>query len=377
MKEKKFTRASQSLERIKNKLDQKKQALTDLRNRLKNRRINIPLVLTSARLIIAPLIFWAIIIKQFQIAILLFIFTSLTDGLDGYLARRYNMVTKIGAILDPVADKVMINVTAGALVISAGFPWYAFGIFLIRDLSMIIVAIFVLYRGIPILKPTRIIKITTLFQVLSILAYFTKIVPLFFIVIAMIFTFLSGIDYARLVYHSANLKIPPAYSFKMLVALPDFFTLGNAGAGFISILFSFHGNYKYAAISLLVSTLFDAFDGKIARKINREGEFGKEMDSLADVLSFGVAPAIMAMSMVNNIWYFPLFFFFLSCGILRLARFNIMQERGVFYGVPITASGLLIPILYFVSVPLWAYPWTLFLLGLMMIAPIRIAKVGL
>ncbi|MBI4441059.1 CDP-diacylglycerol--serine O-phosphatidyltransferase [Candidatus Woesearchaeota archaeon] len=373
--------ANPSLERIRTKLDQQKlkarQSLQQVATKLRSKRLNIPLVLTCCRLLLSPLIFWAIIISQFQIATLLFFFASLTDALDGYLARRYKMETRLGSLLDPVADKVMVNATTAALVSVAGFPLVVFSLFLLRDLAIILAGIIILRKGLPLLQPTRLSKMTTFFQILAILSFLADLSFWPFLLLALLFTTVSGMDYARKYYLQSNRRIPAAYQFRMLLALPDFFTLANAGCGFLSIIFSIHGSYAAAAVLLLCSAFCDALDGKIARRLHREGSFGREMDSLADILSFGVAPAVFGMAMAKNVFFFPLFFFFLSCGILRLARYNIMEEKGVFYGVPITISGLLIPAMYFLSAPTWTYPWTLLAQALLMIAPIRIGKVSL
>jgi CDP-diacylglycerol---serine O-phosphatidyltransferase len=126
-------------------------------------------------------------------------------------------------------------------------------------------------------------------------------------------------------------------------ALPSFFTVGNLFLGIISIILAIQDSWQYAAIMVIIGMLLDGLDGRVARMLNTQSEFGKELDSLSDVISFGVAPAIiMYVSALKYTgpegWFvtaiFPI------CGALRLARFNVNPgEPGYFIGLPITAAG--------------------------------------
>jgi CDP-diacylglycerol--serine O-phosphatidyltransferase len=126
-------------------------------------------------------------------------------------------------------------------------------------------------------------------------------------------------------------------------ALPSFFTVGNLFLGIISIILAIQDSWQYAAIMVIIGMLLDGLDGRVARMLNTQSEFGKELDSLSDVISFGVAPAIiMYVSALKYTgpegWFvtaiFPI------CGALRLARFNVNPGKpGYFIGLPITAAG--------------------------------------
>lgn len=126
-------------------------------------------------------------------------------------------------------------------------------------------------------------------------------------------------------------------------ALPNLFTVGNLFLGIMAILLAVHDKWHYAAIMVIIGMLLDGLDGRVARMLNTQSEFGKELDSLSDVISFGVAPAIiMYVSVFKYVgpegWLvtaiFPI------CGALRLARFNVTPgEPGYFTGLPITAAG--------------------------------------
>lgn len=127
--------------------------------------------------------------------------------------------------------------------------------------------------------------------------------------------------------------------------IPNIFTLGNLYCGFLSIGFAASGQYKNAAILILIGMMLDSMDGRVARMLKVDGMFGKQLDSLADIVTFGVAPSFL----VYYTYYyqfgligfavaglFPLF------GAYRLARFNIsppVASKNYFVGVPITAAG--------------------------------------
>ncbi|MDF2668412.1 MAG: CDP-diacylglycerol--serine O-phosphatidyltransferase [Paenibacillus sp.] len=133
-------------------------------------------------------------------------------------------------------------------------------------------------------------------------------------------------------------------------SIPSMFTVGNLFLGIIAIILAFNSspdnsNAELAAIFVIVAMLLDGLDGRVARALNAQSEFGKELDSLSDVISFGVAPAfimyVVAFQSLNAAalaWIvtaiFPI------CGALRLARFNVVAGTpGYFIGLPIPAAG--------------------------------------
>lgn len=128
-------------------------------------------------------------------------------------------------------------------------------------------------------------------------------------------------------------------------SLPSLFTVGNLFLGVLAIILVFNERPDTAAVLVIVAMLLDGLDGRVARALNAQSEFGKELDSLSDVISFGVAPAfIMYVVAFGDIrpaaaaWVvtaiFPI------CGALRLARFNVVAGTpGYFIGLPIPAAG--------------------------------------
>ncbi len=131
---------------------------------------------------------------------------------------------------------------------------------------------------------------------------------------------------------------------KGIYILPNLFTLMNLFFGFYSVVCAINGQFKTAAVAILIAAVFDALDGKIARATHTLSRFGAEFDSLADLVSFGVAPAVMMYlwtlkPMGRPGWLAA--FLFVACGALRLARFNTNLDQssdGYFVGLPIPAA---------------------------------------
>ncbi|MCR8660747.1 CDP-diacylglycerol--serine O-phosphatidyltransferase [Paenibacillus endoradicis] len=127
-------------------------------------------------------------------------------------------------------------------------------------------------------------------------------------------------------------------------SIPSILTLGNLCLGVISIMLVFNERSGMAAIMIIIAMLLDGVDGRVARALNAQSEFGKELDSLADVISFGVAPAfimyVVALQDVTPMLSWFVTALFPICGALRLARFNVKSSSpGHFIGLPIPAAG--------------------------------------
>jgi len=134
---------------------------------------------------------------------------------------------------------------------------------------------------------------------------------------------------------------------KGIYILPNLFTSFSLFGGFYAIIAAIQGRYDAAAIAILISSIFDGLDGKIARFTNTTSLFGAEYDSLSDVVAFGVAPGLLAFE-----WSLEPFgrfgwlavFLYIICGALRLARFNIQKnlESRHFQGLPIPGAAIFI-----------------------------------
>lgn len=179
---------------------------------------------------------------------------------------------------------------------------------------------------------------------------------------------------------------------KGLYLIPTAFTAANIGMGFLAVLASLRGfqiisinpaqaavYFDYAATAIGLAILFDTLDGRLARMTKTATELGVQLDSLADVLTFGIAPVVLAYgwgigavfaesTFLHNLGLFVLFVY-LMCGVLRLARFNLQAvrprvlregtpkvDKKSFVGLPIPpAAGLIAAIVHFVPMPLSFY----------------------
>lgn len=128
---------------------------------------------------------------------------------------------------------------------------------------------------------------------------------------------------------------------------PGIFTAGNMFCGFLSVLASFDGEIVFAAWMIVLAAFFDALDGMVARFSKTASRFGVELDSFADLLSFGIAPAVMFYSLKLyplGRWGWILGFVFIMCGAFRLARFNLgiskLSEKYPYMGLPIPTAAV-------------------------------------
>lgn len=183
-----------------------------------------------------------------------------------------------------------------------------------------------------------------------------------------------------------------------LSIIPSLFTIGNIFCGYYAVIASLRANYDYAAVAIGLGIVLDALDGRIARMTKTTSEFGVQLDSLADVLTFGIAPAMLAFSWglnssagmvgtarhVHQLGWIATFAF-VVCGALRLARFNIQSTRPpdgtpkrYFVGLPIpAAAGMIAAVVHFFKSPilmigsalLWCF--LILLLAFLMISTVR------
>lgn len=136
--------------------------------------------------------------------------------------------------------------------------------------------------------------------------------------------------------------------------LPSLFTTGNLFLGFLAVVKTVDGRFAEAAPLVGGAVVLDMLDGRIARLTNTQSEFGAQYDSLADAVSFGVAPALLAycwalQAVPRAGW--PAAFLFLACGVLRLARFNVQRhvvDARYFVGLPIPAGAAQVAAIVFV-----------------------------
>ena len=172
---------------------------------------------------------------------------------------------------------------------------------------------------------------------------------------------------------------------KGIFLLPSLLSCLNIFCGFYAVIASFNGKFYQAAIAIVLSICFDMLDGRVARMTNTTSEFGLQLDSLADAISFCLAPAVL-----SYLWVLTPFgrvgwmaaFLFLICGVLRLARFNcqtgLVRSKG-FIGLPTPAAAGFIATLAIFTDDIFAveriHPFILvfvvFLLAFLMVSNIK------
>jgi len=233
---------------------------------------------------------------------------------------------------------------------------------------------------------------------------------------------MSGVKRLRLQERLIDPRSPDRSPRRAAYALPTLFTAGNVFLGFYSIMEAFrgailnaqvgaqasaaaNGHFRAAAIAIGVAVFLDGLDGRIARLTKTVSDFGREMDSLADVISFGIAPAVLAYAWgiefassppapltvehLHRAGYFCAFLFLL-CGAMRLARFNVQTnpvpknpgraDRKYFVGMPIPAAAGMVASVVYAFVDAGPLDWWLFstawlallgLLSFLMVSPWR------
>lgn len=143
-------------------------------------------------------------------------------------------------------------------------------------------------------------------------------------------------------------------SFRQIA--PNMVTSGNLLCGMFSLMLTFHGRFIPAAWMVFFAVIFDGLDGKVARSLGGGSQFGLEFDSLADLVSFGVAPAMMmyvaALNGFVGLLGAVIACFFALCIALRLARFNVVHVPGPFQGLPSPAAGLFVASFVLSKMPL-------------------------
>lgn len=162
------------------------------------------------------------------------------------------------------------------------------------------------------------------------------------------------------------------------VWIPNVCTAANLLLGVMAVAAVVHQEFRVSASFIILAALLDRADGILARRYNATSEFGKEFDSLADLVSFGVAPAALLYTSVMKNWNaagLVCFALFTLCGAFRLARFNVTGSMPFFKGVPITVAGsLLAVVVVLIPNPLITLSSGV-LLALAMISTVRIPKI--
>ena len=146
-------------------------------------------------------------------------------------------------------------------------------------------------------------------------------------------------------------------NIQSFIAISDIISLLNMSSGFLSIICSINNHFELSALLLIAAIIFDSIDGWVARELNRDDSlgFGKNIDSLSDIVSFGVAPAIFIYTSINTtsmpmqILVILVSLLIVICGVLRLTRYNVISdhiETSDFIGFPIPGISFIVATLY-------------------------------
>lgn len=180
--------------------------------------------------------------------------------------------------------------------------------------------------------------------------------------------------------------------------LPHLFTLGNLFAGFFSVSATLAGDYDRAAIAIGAGIVLDGLDGAVARLVSTSSPIGVQLDSLADVVTFGVAPALLALAwgaggpymagsshIQRLVWIAA--FAFISATALRLARFNVMTNedaaalpprKDAFIGMPTPTSAAIVAVhVHLFKAPIRDWPWAIaWAVGLLVLTGLMVSRVA-
>jgi CDP-diacylglycerol--serine O-phosphatidyltransferase len=160
--------------------------------------------------------------------------------------------------------------------------------------------------------------------------------------------------------------------------IPNLLTALNLVLGMFSIISTFNGEFYNAALLIVCAMVADGMDGRAARYFKVSSEFGKELDSLCDLVSFGVAPAILAYSfLLKDFEQFGYLIAaaFATCGALRLARFNVNTGvvKGYFMGLPIPAAGCAVATFIMLGIKPggWIFPAMVLVFAYLMVSTVK------
>jgi CDP-diacylglycerol---glycerol-3-phosphate 3-phosphatidyltransferase len=344
---------------------------------------NLANMITMSRILGVGTIFWFTPFKTNIAAIwviLLYTIIALTDILDGWVARKYNIVSDIGKILDPLADKILVLVFLPLLSMHAIKPFPVF-LILSREFAIMGLRVFAAKHGIIIdanmwgkiktgitLPVCGILMARLPLKTLDPPTYLKPIAILFqwvhgwpnwvfetLIWVMVGATVLSFLDYvvkflwARALKKHNNDVIKAKKIFTILI--PNTITLINLLCGFGAIYQAFHHHYVTTAALILAGVLFDALDGKLARKLDVFSKFGEKLDSKADFITFGVAPGVLIYTYLSasalpysNILGLLIGIVFYASVHYRLKRFNKGGHTDYFDGYPSPGGATVIAI---------------------------------
>lgn len=327
------------------------------------------------RIILAVVVMITLFTPRRDLSLIFFI-VAIALGFIDYRRYKKHQHTQMESILNAIADKLLINLSAIGLYLTNDLPIWVLGVFLAKDLIFAISGFWNLRKDkYTVFQQTIASKITLFFQAIALGAILFDKTDNILLGTAVVFTLINIVfNLFQPEFKLVKRKEYDEFAFTHLLKFADFLTLINVFLGLLSIIFTINDQIFVASALLIAAVIFDVFDGKLARHTKTNNDFGKQLDSLADTVSFGVAPTVIGFSLIQTKLALIAFSIFLLCGILRLAKFNIMQAQGYYIGMPITINGIIIPLVVFFSLPAMYFPYLYLLLAILMVCPIQVKK---
>lgn len=347
-------------------------------------RKNLANIITFSRMFGVGFIFWItpFVSEIMQLwCIVIFSIVGFTDFLDGWIARRFNIVSDMGKVLDPLADKILVLVFLPLLsmkVITA-FPVF---IILAREFGIMGLRVFAAKHGyiisanfsgklktgitlpvcgILMARPIVILAddYNVLWTPLILLKRWVHSLPaivfegLIWFVVAI--TVWSFIDYLFKFLWQRQLQLTNGDTIKtrkyMLSFIPNSVSFVNVLCGLGAIWLSFNSFFMSAGALILIGMILDGLDGRIARKLGTHSKLGQKIDSKADYITFGIAPAVLLFSFIMTfsgayILYIAiaLALFYVWGVYYRLNRFNKSGHSDFFQGLPSPVGAALVAV---------------------------------
>ena len=348
-----------------------------LKRKIKHRHLYVFVVL---RILLAFILIFSVLQDKTNLVLFLFVFTVGIAFIDGFMAKRVRLVSQFRSLFDPFADKVLIIGLSLALYFHSTFPLWLLLVYTVKDVFFVTVVLVMLIRNPSVIFRSNLVDKICAFIQMLVLGFFLIGEPdmillwisVVFVAASLIVSFFrSGI---KIVRYRTDLQ---TIRFRNLIKVPDLFTFGNILSGLVSIFFVLRGYFFQASIALLISVAFDYLDGKVAAMMHTERDFGKHLDSLADTVSFGIATALFGFALNQSLLAIVAFTLFIFAGVLRLARYNIMEFSGEkeYTGMPITVNGIIVPLLFLFKVPFVFYPYVYLALAIAMVSPFSVKKI--
>ena len=340
---------------------------------------NLANMITLTRILGVGVIFWLTpYTTNFVqiIVILIFTFVSATDFLDGWIARKFKIESELGKVLDPLADKILVLVFLPLLEMQVitSFPVF---IILAREFAIRALRIVSISKGHSVMPASFSGKLKTAFTLpvcgilLGRVAVSEEALPMWmlpveylrfwvlswptWVMTALIYTVVfvtiwSFLDYFGSFIWQQYIKKyngdEAAAKKAALSLIPNAFSLANLGCGSIASVLAWYGLYHTAVLLVLIGVFLDGIDGSVARKLNAESKLGARLDSKADFMSFGIAPAIViytVLSQTLSLWIsVPIAFLYYAAVHYRLRRFDNSGHSDYFDGLPSPVGAALV-----------------------------------